>query len=309
MDDVKVHDGLFDEKTLEELTAFVKTVPWSYENWHSNKRHGFAHWNYDIVKLGNDNIASCESLLPPPVMAAWERIKTVVPVRSYPIRNYLNCHTYGVEGYPHTDSPRADEVSAVIYLTPGEWKMEWAGSLVLYKDGDAVSAITPRYGRVSIFPATMHHAATAVSRICPVPRISMALKLRCAWYDKELRGLEKFLREHKAHQIPHRRGSLMAHLVRTYEILKAGGQSLDVCLAGGLHSVYGTKHFKPVTIAERSIVQERFGYNVEDMVFEYSGIDVTSPDLSDEMKTIAAANLRDQGRLKKFPTLEQFCSL
>lgn len=287
---IETYDELLDEKTLYRLSNYVKTVPWSYSDWHSNKHHGFAHWNYDIVRKGNANIASVLPLMPEAVKSTWEKIKTVVPEKAYPIRNYLNCHTYGVEGYPHADSPRADEVTAVIYLTP-KWQREWAGATVFYEGDNAIAAVSPKYGRVSIFPATIPHAATAVSRTCPVPRITMALKLRCAWQDKELLRLEGFLRKHGTHEKRHGRGSLMAHLVRVYEILKANGAHPDVCLAGGLHSLYGTQAYKHVTLTDRAFIRQEFGEAVETLVHDFSKFK-SSGELY--LKAIQSANLRDQ---------------
>jgi hypothetical protein len=99
----------------------------------------------------------------------------------YLLRCYANAHTYGVEGYPHTDivdASQVDNYTAVVYLNP-VWKKEWAGELVLFNAaGDTLCGILPKAGRAALIPGDIVHAARGVSRQCPAVRICVAFKSR-----------------------------------------------------------------------------------------------------------------------------------
>ena len=305
--DIKTIDHLFDEAMLAETSALVESVAWAYGSWHSNPGIPYVHWNYDFCRASGKNIASIEDRLPAAVMPLWLSLKRVLPEGTYPIRNYANIHTYGVEGFPHTDSNRADEITAVVYLSK-EWRREWAGSTVFFnREDDIIKAVMPKYGRVSLFPATTSHAASPVSRICPVARITMAIKTRSPLQDKRLMELEDFLREVGAHKMLHGKGSLMGHLVRVYEVLKAAGASSEICVVGGLHSIYGTWSYRDACLSDRGVIRERFGTDVEAFVYEFSGLNKDpDPTMKPLLAVVAAANLSDQGKLKDHPELEKF---
>jgi hypothetical protein len=76
----------------------------------------------------------------------------------------------------------------------------------------------------------------------------------------------------KPDAIRHANGSLLTHLQGTHRLLKAWGNSEDVCLAGLFHSVYGTIHFRPTLVAssERSRVRRVIGTQAERLVYWFS---------------------------------------
>ena len=95
------------------------------------------------------------------------------------LRMYANTYTYGTDGYPHTDSKREEEVTAVLYLCR-EWLPEWAGATAVWaaSGGEIERAVMPKPGRLLIFPGNSLHAAWAVSRVCPVERRVLVVKVR-----------------------------------------------------------------------------------------------------------------------------------
>lgn len=134
----------------------------------------------------------------------------------------------------------------------------------------------------------------------------MAIKVRSPFQDKDMMKLEDFLRECGAHEKRHLDGSLMAHLVRTYEILKAADAPVEVCLAGGLHSLYGTANYHDACLLERSVIRERFGQTVETLVYQFSRWRSEPPSTESALIAMQCANLRDQETLKDNQTLQKF---
>lgn len=143
--------------------------------------------------------------------------------------------------------------------------------------------------------------------------------------------LEAFLLRERVFGIVHRVGTparwplcclppgppvlLGVHLLGVYDMLVAAGAEPDVCLAGGLHSVYGTNRFKGCkpSDARRAAVRAAFGDAVERLVFLFStvnrprGLDngvptdsasgqpaAVSPAELRALRLVEAANLLDQ---------------
>lgn len=300
--DVRVYDGLALEDRLAELVVNAKFM---YGH-HSNKSLGYAHWNYDIVKSTSKNINPIG--IPSDYNLLWGIVAPLVPIDAYPIRLYANLHTFGLEGYPHSDSPRNNETTIITYLNR-EWKREWGGETAFYEGQEIVKSVMPKFGRVVCFPSRMTHCARAVSRICPEARVTLIVKVRHPQDDPDLVRLDKFLTCANAHKRNHSNGTLRDHLIRTYELLKAKGAPTDVCFAGGLHSVYGTNSYKYKLITNRTAIQALFGEFVENLVFNFSIADRPGVFENEEreplLRLIECANLMDQHGLKNWPNLHK----
>lgn len=143
--------------------------------------------------------------------------------------------------------------------------------------------------------------------------------------------LEAFIRRERVFEIIHRVGTparwplcclppgppvlLGVHLLGVYDRLIAAGAETGVCLAGGLHSVYGTNRFKGCKPSDtrRAAVRAAFGDSVERLIFLFStvnrprGLDKGAPTDSASglpvnvspaelrsLRLIEAANLLDQ---------------
>ena len=99
----------------------------------------------------------------------------------------------------------------------------------------------------------------------------MAAEARC------LAELASFLTEIGAERIAHGEGSLAAHLMGTCRLMCEAGIDEQTCLAGGLHSIYGTNFFKVSmlsvsNLSERRRVARRFGHHVERLAFLFHAI-------------------------------------
>lgn len=181
-----IHDRqITSGSNIKTQDYFAHAVRWSY-GWPQGTEDPFSHWNIDFLGASlksQDNIESqlLENLSYAAIAQLWNSLKAGPMFGHYLLRCYANAHTYGVEGYPHTDivdASQVDNYTAVVYLNP-VWKKQWAGELVLFNpDGDTVAAVLPKSGRVAMIPGDMVHAARGVSRQCPAVRICIAFKTR-----------------------------------------------------------------------------------------------------------------------------------
>jgi hypothetical protein len=176
------------------------------------------------------------------------------------IRCYVNGYTYGTDGYFHTDSSREDETTVVVYINEN-WDIDWAGETVFAKNYNEIAeTVMPKFNRAVVFPSNVLHCARGVSRKCTSLRRTMMFKTRKRRSDT-FEKLSSYLYNAGATKFRHKDGSLHDHLVRTYQILEKRGFDTDVCLAGGLHSIFGTNAFKEKLFQMEQIreVEAEFG--------------------------------------------------
>jgi hypothetical protein len=134
-----------------------------------------------------------------------------------------------------------------------------------------------------------------------------------------------FLNELNCFDTGHSGRSLGDHLMNTFYILEKIGASKDICLAGGLHSIYGTNVFTKHTLsyADRDLVSQTFGPRAEYLAYLFSRINrpycLESGDIKDahtgeslsisrqdleDLRIIEAANLFEQGAdMAQYPNI------
>ena len=92
-------------------------------------------------------------------------------------RAHANDQTFGDILSAHTDLQPG--VTAIYYANDA-WEQAWDGETMFYADGEAVTAVAPRPGRVVIFPADVVHRSGYPSRACPTTRRTIAFKFKTA---------------------------------------------------------------------------------------------------------------------------------
>jgi SM-20-related protein len=145
--------------------------------------------------------------------------------------------------------------------------------------------------------------------------------------DKIRRAIRSFLKEIGARSLSHSGRALSDHLIGTYDLLKEWNCDAATCIAGGLHSIYGTNVFTPEALPgnARPLVRQRFGAGAEKLAWLFcslnrpaaieSGIGIsrrnnTPVKLDDivlrSLRLIEAANLLEQGEsLRKWPNIRR----
>lgn len=307
---------VFPEDLISKLCEEIDSKGWKY-GWRSNRSMGYAHWNQDYAKVIADNSIDCSNKINHPFKEAWEHIENSFLKNYRLIRCYSNSHTYGVEGYPHRDSIRKNEITLVTYLNKN-WKREWGGETLVYGKGNEIAyAQIPSWNKGLIFSSDQLHCARSVTRICPEQRITLMFKASSpAAIDSNRDNIQEALQKLGTSSIKHRNGTLTSHLLRTYDKLKNLNCSQDLCNAGAIHSIFGTNAFKHVTTTDKDLVRSFAGEKAVYLAEKFSTIDRPSyienmlkenakdPDILD-LATIEGANLDDQNSLGKWPKIHE----
>lgn len=315
--------AVFPPHLLKDLQQVIDTVPWRH-GWHSDRNKPYSHWNHDFAQAGSLNGLDVSDRLQGTVLTAWQYLQANYLGSQRLLRCYANSHTYGVEGYPHTDSRRQDDYTMVIYMTP-DWQRDWAGETVIYQGWDITHAELPRYNHGIIFPGREVHCARSVSRICPAQRITLMYKFVADGVDQTRDQLQRFLQDAGADQARHGQRRLSQHLLSVYDRLRERGASDGVCLAGGLHSIFGTTIYRHGVLRwdhDQALISTLFGTECLTTISDFKSLprpqcletylesgrrprtDITAERLN-ILCSIEAANLADQGSLKRWPRLQE----
>jgi SM-20-related protein len=308
---------------LDTINMYLDGCVWTY-GWKSHEDIAFGHWNTDITHTFKTNPTNVVDRLPFELTSVWDNLNQgIFGGKAILTRCYANRHTFGTEGYIHTDTERDEDHTVVVYMNK-EWNPNWGGETVLYTPDrkEIVKSYIPKYGRVVVFPGTIPHRANPVSRICPEVRTTLMFKVSIdpKPMDDDEKKLLDFLTKIGADKMPHKKGSLLDHLYRCYHLAKNMGLDLTIALSAGLHSVYGTNAFEHKLLDFSSKdVEDTFGYDVDELVRLFHSID--RPKVLEEgaeflgkhlfaLRCIEVANLYDQGELlpKDYPNLLQFVS-
>jgi len=318
---------------LTQILQEINQRGWNY-GWRSraarNSNIPFSHWNVDFAGTGAENGIDVSTKLPKALAAAWQHIQTNHCPTARLVRCYANGHTYGVEGYPHTDSIRAGDKTLLVYLNQ-TWKRDWGGETVFYNDDEVLHAELPKYNKAILFDGNITHVAKGVARVCPSLRITLMFKILES-VDPVRDQLQEFLSTVQADEAGHSANTLTGHLLRTYDLLKQAGQTQEVCNAGAVHSIFGTNIFAwhdRLNYNDRPKIEAVAGFAATRLAEIFSklprpgvlemnlgtftgsllALDGTTMSISAEdfaaLCAIEAANLQDQSGLDPYPGLKQ----
>lgn len=293
------------------------TLQWSY-NWHSNKDLSpYSHWNSSLSTGLVYNTIDISNSVKPPIIDAWNYIQQKYLSNHKLIRCYANSYTYGTEGYPHKDSVRVDDVTTILYITKN-WLRQWGGETVAYNGNDITASSLPQFNRGLMLSSNIWHCARGVTRICNALRTVLVFKSTIIDIDPTRDRLQIFLQNIGAEKLPHNTSNLLVHLLKTYDLLKLTNQPEHVCLAGGLHSIFGTTLYKHNCLSSDStqLLIDFAGLEAVELVKLFSTINrpqVLEQHLNNQMINqeydklclIEAANLAQQNGLKQYPKLQE----
>lgn len=178
-----IYDDLVPTALQEDLTAMVRRPIWEY-GWRSNvRRDRFCFWHAHFAGKGIDSREDCEAQLKgrddaQAFYALWSLLKEG-PLRGHALlRAYANAHTYGVEGYVHTDNDDMENYFSTVYYAHPVWHPNWAGQTAFFSPDrcNVLRSVYPQPGRVVSFPGSIPHCAHGPSRDCAELRVSLVLK-------------------------------------------------------------------------------------------------------------------------------------
>lgn len=323
---------VFPDQILTPIDKLIRSVPWRY-GWASNKSIEFTHWNHDFTSAPVYNTMDVSAELPPALAQAWSYLQAQYLGPAALLRCYTNSHTYGVEGYPHTDSRRSADHTLVVYMNR-HWQRDWGGETIVYSGNTIVHAELPGYNKGLVFPGAETHQARSVTRICPAQRITLMFKFAPPEVDPVRDQIQTFVHAQGLHKITHSGRNLASHLLNTYDILSADGHDQATCSGGAMHSIFGTNVFRTNKFDHDNpdhlaLVTDLVGAEAAELAVLFSTVDRpgtleaalrnsvttvttrsgTQLELNqaqlNKLCAIEAANLSDQKSLKKWPCLAQ----
>lgn len=324
---IKTVEDILPQNLAEQVYSIVESYPYKY-GWFSQPKKGYAHWNHDTAKAGGKNRKDVSDRLEGPVAEAWKHISSTLLNGEYTlIRCYANAHTFGVEGYSHTDSSVESDLTLVLYMNK-EWDKDWGGETMVYEGNDILVASLPGFNKCLLFSSYMVHCARGLTRICPTQRRTLMFKVSKKEPIDPIRlKLSNFLESVGAQSKNHTKGTLTEHLLRTYDLLKEKEVSEATMIGGGLHSVFGTNAFKDCCLSLEDLpkVESEMGKEEARLAVLFSvlkrpstlekpnglllettrgtSFSVTKEELT-SLQLIECANLLDQNQLDKYPNLK-----
>ena len=283
---------------IEKVRGYVCNSGWHYGNT-SNYNLGYAHWSKSFANAIMTNGLDLSSQLAEPILETWKHLQTNHAPNARLIRCYANAHTYGLEGYLHTDSRRQHDRTAILYLNR-KWLLEWNGETAIIANGNIIHSEVPRYNNLLIFPGKMFHQAKPISRICPDLRVTLMFKFSTV--EDHLRDrLQLFLEKNDFNKKIIGNHTLITHSLNVYDLLKSAGQSDIVCAAGSMIEIPVTSEVTSI-IGDLSTELLYLFKNQGSVESLESSINISNRDLC----FIQSARLHDLRQLKNYPNLEKF---
>jgi hypothetical protein len=167
---IHVIDGSFDPGFVAMLDRWLHKLAFVREDYDTGEATAFLHFVHDI---------SVDKLDAQPL---YRQLHAVVR-REIDIayggqspalyRAQINLGPYGDHYTAHIDNTQG--VTA-IYFANAEWREEWQGETLFYAEGEPVTAVAPRPGRLALLPGDMVHRVGAPSRLFAGARYTVAFK-------------------------------------------------------------------------------------------------------------------------------------
>jgi hypothetical protein len=284
---VQVLDNVLPLELYRELVLSTQRIGWQF-GWNTPSNPNTRYWHHEVGqgrKSNKHDISGNVRKHPLKVFSLYQNwlLTHLVPATSPVLRYYLNAHTYGTDGWPHTDVDQGEELTCVLYLNT-EWRPEWCGETVVFDgQGDIAEAVLPKANRLLTFPSDRLHAPRPLSKSFEGLRVVLVVKLgapngRGAEFTRleDVTQEEKmhlaFLEEVGSHQLPHSGRNLLTHLWGVYRTLKQWGAARDVCLAGLYHSIFGTSVIKIGLPVSREAVRSRIGTRAERLAWLFGAL-------------------------------------
>jgi hypothetical protein len=178
---IQVFDDAAPADLYKEIADAVGmlTYQWGWRSTIAQARY----WHHEIMrprKIKSDD--PIEMVRGHPVTAFPRYIDwllgEVVPAETRLLRFYLNAHTFGSDGSPHTDSERDDEITLVHYVNTG-WRAEYGGETAVFDAaGEEIErSVLPKSNRLLSFPSHRVHAPRPLSKLFLGLRVVLVTKL------------------------------------------------------------------------------------------------------------------------------------
>lgn len=178
---VQLIDGALPVELYTELQRYASRIGWQF-GWNTPSNVHSRYWHHEVgygAKANTEDVSDRVRTHPEPALALYlDWLKSQLVVKNARVlRFYFNAHTYGTDGWPHTDADRPGELTAVLYLN-GQWKPEWCGETVVFNGrGDIIASVLPAANRLLTFPSDWLHAPRPLSKSFEGLRVVLVAKM------------------------------------------------------------------------------------------------------------------------------------
>lgn len=118
--------------------------------------------------------------------------------------------------------------------------------------------------------------------------------------------------------LKHGQSSYIDHCFNVFNILKENNCKEEVCVAGLLHSVYGTEFFNAGIVVQRDYIKNLIGEYAENLIYSFCNIEdrdyailnnTLNSDFDQDLYQLANANLKSQSFNNPDPALKKLLNL
>lgn len=280
-----VHDQPLPESLAGELLRWMETGA----SWRLHTSSFFEQFEMDLTAASAP--ASCRVVFAPETLAALgARMGTLFgrhmtgQVRAT-AHKLVGGQTIGI----HTDEPRGDrETHRLLVHVNSGWHADLGGEMLLLAgDGiDALRAVVPPHHNRAVGFEMSERSFHAVARVNQWVRYTLIFSF---WADdRPIPELTRhvpmprreqiltFLRDCGAARLAHSGGTFLDHLKGVEHILDRWGTSLEVRMAGLMHSIYGTEGFPNLAPVDEARVVDLLGADAEALVRRFCAMDTAS---------------------------------
>lgn len=160
---VKIIDGMFDDHFVQEMYQYVKSLP-------------FDQHEVDVKETHLSQGTSQEFEFDHPLIIKMIKAYSEHLTNSELQRTYCNKILNTDTPQSHRDSKYEVDMTVLYYVNPN-YDFEWGGETIFYNDEcDAIQCVTPKTGRVVIFPGNVLHSARPFAMYVTEPRYTIAFK-------------------------------------------------------------------------------------------------------------------------------------
>ncbi len=177
---VRVYDGRVPRDIYVKLLRVSQQVGWRY-GWNTPSNPEARYWHHEIGYGNKQNTESVGEKVkehPAPVFSDYQDwLLGQFPDGAKILRFYMNAYTFGTDGWPHTDTDRPGEWTALLYLTQG-WEPPWGGETAMFdENGDVEQAVLPARNRLVVFPSDQLHAPRPLARAFNGLRVVLVVRV------------------------------------------------------------------------------------------------------------------------------------
>lgn len=203
------------------------------------------------------------------------------------IKAYFNLSTvWDLYNY-HVDVSRNEYSRTLVYYSNMEWSPEWEGETHFSDDTltEIKHSVSFKPGRLIIFDGSIPHKSSQPSILAKYFRVVFVARFIQTQAGLDIHDViytkpdENTLTDREKHAIRwvfdnfsnlgHGNTTFAEHLFDTYCCMKKLGCSIDACLSGLLHSVYGTEFYHLNIKFERNTIKELIGDTAEELCFYF----------------------------------------